>query len=911
MSDCDDVKFYAPSDMFGGNKPLDACLPGTKRSVPELRDPEEIFEQVPELKVPGAISVWNASVTKTCTEEYGDGAVGDSSIVIAGTYRDDVLIPTVVTVAEDVLDYIARNKVEVRISEELRDDTLTLERLERITNIPHPQAVVLYEHLLSVKERLTATANIIALTLLQCRWSNDQVTLTCGHLGYDQEAVAVRGEHPDAYPIVTVAANTFTSNISKEDANSKALEYAKSKLGCVYVNDPITVTCADQGFEYERSDGDGNVTVLIPNDEVPVYPGLPLRVGSYTVTKGAFASTKTKSIANEKARDFALRQLECFYVNDYTYDHCEESTARKLGVNPDKYPPVAANIVKKTPGQSVAIPQGFFTSTKSPEEANRLASQLVSYLLECCYISRPVTVECGPYTLGSDADGNPIYPKNEYGEDIIVPPSKEASPVFSMSLEAGAVVGCANDGYTQESVDKQARAMLDGVLQCYYCNTRILPSCVPDWVRQACSPGGLRVDGWPGGVYTLEVPLDINAERVDPFSENGATVKGIINPYKSVAETPARAVLEDTNSWSINASVGIEEDTVCAVEWEQTQQLAFTSSLSTIREVTENCPYVNDEVVAACAANNPYDDTPIAPTENPNNLPEVYRSYRVEGRTPENKPYIFYTEFIPADVTSYPHGEGDPVYTLSSELTSPGVGTTITVPEGTFTVTVEDVPPGDDPKSYANRMAEEFALSMLYCVFGNRYTAGSCTASPIQRPITREYLDRYAWSTGKGLSSVGLTKFSTSARTPVVVPPNVFTSKLSLEDTLDQAENFVLSLIQCTYCNDPVKASCTGDTQQLSEAYLPECSVIASSREEATAMASSMAQSMVACIDIVSIEPVVGPPGPPGPAGPAGAPGPAGPAGPTGPAGPAGKNGAPGPKGEGCGGGANCQGVYS
>lgn len=907
MSDCDDLKFYAPTDTFGGKKPLPSCLPGQKRVAPELRDPEEVYESIPELKVPGPIVVWNLPVAKTCEDKYpGEGAVGDTSIVVAGTYYEEILIPVVIEdVADDILDYIARNKVEVLLSDALREGRLTEEYLETVTNMPHTASVELYEYLKSVQERLTATATIIALTTLQCYWENDKQTLTCESLGYisheHPDGVASLGEHPDANPVVTVSAGVFSSSVSKLDANRQAIEFAKSKIGCVYINDPQTATCAEQGFEYIR---DG--VVLIPNDLVPVYPGLELRVGEYSVSKGTFSSVVSKQDANTRAKTFALRQLECFYVNDYLYTRCEDSTARNRGVNPNVSPAVEANINIKSVGQSVAIPQGFFTSTKSPEEANESAKQLADYLLECCYISKPVVVECGPYTLGTDSNGNPIYPKDAYGNDIIVQPSKEASPVFRMELPAGRVLGCADDGETQESVDATARALLDGVLQCYYCNTRILPSCVPDWVSQACN-GGLRVDDWPGGVYELEVPLDIHAERENPFAENEEDRyrRGIVNPYTKT--------WEDTNKWSINASVGMEEDTICAAEWEQTQQLAFTSSLVTIRESDETCPYVNDEFIAACAAENPYGGEVIPPTTNPNPTanPEVYSSYRFSGLTPEYKPYTFYTEFRLPDITSISAESGVATYTLSEELSSPGIGATIIVPEGTFTVTSNDVPPGDDPKAYANRLAEEFAMSVLYCVFGNRYTAGACTTAPIPRPITRAYLDRYAWSTGKGLSSTGLTKFSTSANAPVVVPPNVFTSRTSLQETLDQAENFVLSLIQCTYCNDPVSASCEGSLTQLSEAYLPACAVIASTKSEADAMARSMVQSMVACLDVISIEPVVGPVGPAGP------PGPPGPPGDPGPAGPAGLNGSQGPKGDqgpagpGCGGGANCQGVYS
>ena len=851
MSDCDEIKFYAPTDTFGGEKPLPSCLPGQKRIAPELREPEETFEEVQPLQVPGPIVVWNDPVVVNCEE----GSYGDVSVVVAGTYEENVLIPVVVEADDNVLDYIARNEVEVRISSALRDNELTEELLELHTGLPHAQAVTLYAYLVQAKKRLTSTAEIAATTALECYWKSKEVTLTC------PEGTASKGEHPDANPTVMIAAGAFSSTISQADANRKAELHARSLLGCVYVNDEYTTTCTSLGFEYE-----------IPNDTTPVYDGLPLRVGVYTVEKGTFASKTSKAEANSKAVTFAQQQLVCFYVNDPIYISCEDGTARNLGINPNEEPPRVADINNRTSGQSVYIPSGFFTSTTSPADANELAEQLADYLLECCFLSKPVTVECGPYKL---EDGS--YPKDENGDPIIVQASEEASPVFSMSLPLGQVRGCADEGYTQEIVDAQARELLEGSLQCYYCNKRILPSCVPDWVRQACN-GGIRVDGWPldDGVYSLDVPLTVDIERTNPFT--GEKRRGIVNPYTKE--------WEDINKWSINASVGMAEDTICAAEWEQTQQLAFSSGLATIRETNEDCPYINDEFIAACAAENPNDKTTIPPTENPDDLPENYSSYRVDGTTGEGKPYTFYTAFRPADVTRI---YGDRIaYTLSEELSSPGIGSTIVVPAGTFVVTSSDVPDGGDPKAYANQLAEEFALSMLYCVFGNKYTAGACSAAPIKRPITREYLDLNAWSTGKKATASWLTKYSTSTSNPVVVPPNVFTSKISLEDALDQAENFVLSLIQCTYCSAPVSASCMGDMQQLSTASLPECAVTASSRKEATALATSMVQSMVACIDPITISPGGGAQGPQGPAGPAGPQGPSG----------------------GCTNG-NCQGVYS
>jgi hypothetical protein len=129
-------------------------------------------------------------------------------------------------------------------------------------------------------------------------------------------------------------------------------------------------------------------------------------------------------------------------------------------------------------------------------------------------------------------------------------------------------------------------------------------------------------------------------------------------------------------------------------------------------------------------------------------------------------------------------------------------------------------------------------------------------------------LDEYVWVTGKGASSSGLTAFSTRESNPVTVPANMFSSDVSLEDTLNQAETFVLSLIQCMYCNGPASAKCSSDTKQLNSAYLPSCAVVASSKEEADSIAQSMVNSMLACIDIETVTPEIiiiqGEQGPPG-----------------------------------------------
>ncbi len=44
MPECDDIKFYATAETFGGEKPVPSCMPGTT-SVPDvLHEVEEQYE---------------------------------------------------------------------------------------------------------------------------------------------------------------------------------------------------------------------------------------------------------------------------------------------------------------------------------------------------------------------------------------------------------------------------------------------------------------------------------------------------------------------------------------------------------------------------------------------------------------------------------------------------------------------------------------------------------------------------------------------------------------------------------------------------------------------------------------------------------------------------------------------------
>lgn len=809
---CDPIKFYPPSDVFGGEKPVPSCLPAPERIPNELARPEETEKEPIALQVPGSLRVVNFEAVAVCPE----GSIGPAVITAAGTLVKKYYLTDYASVPSDVLNYIAVNKLEVWIEQRITDKNFTAEELADRTGLSSNTAEAILKSIRTIQDELTETALNLAQDKLICYWLNTPQIAEC-----EDPEMAHPEDHPDAVFRVIVPAGAVKSYVSQTDANNIAKRQAERGLNCFYISDPITVNC------HTRPDRPYPETEPVPNDTKPVYPGLALRVGTFHVPIGQFISKLSKEDANTKAEIFAYSYLICFYVNDPVYLACEDPDARGYGKLPPA-PAVEANIVTKTPGQSVMVPRGYITSIYSTAVATDEATRLAQSLLECCYVNRDIHVECPPYELFYE-DGTPVV--DVYGVPQTVPADQVKSPVFSYDVPAGKYISCES----QKAADDMAIQEAEGMLNCYYCNRIVLPTCVPDWVITAVTTGILLEDGT---VYKLPLPLDI---------------KGLINPYTGEPE--------DITRWSENATMGMSADMFCSGEYVQSQQIADSAGLEAIPKVDarDDCFFVNDLVLAGCA------------------VPDVYIQLGTEpGYTPSGEKYRFYSEF---PVDAYKEDR------LS--LSNPAPGTYVEVPAGTIKMTALDVPgtlPPTDPnynkeyndqlvKDYVNEIAYQMALSWLYCRVTNPLALGYCEAetSPTRQDII-EGRDWDPWIIGPGLKpKPDFAPGSNTEANPIVVQLGTFTGKTLLE-VYDKVVQFILNSLYCMYCNDPQQAECPPNLMTLSVGYVPACTFIMASKEEANAAARQLAQSMVVCADPI-YAPIQGPPGPPGQDGAPGAPG--------------------------------------
>jgi len=389
------------------------------------------------------------------------------------------------------------------VAEVLLRDTST-DRTRELTGLTRQQAAALHTLVGQQHQALLERTSQQARQELRCGHINTVVTVWCP----DQ---AIKSTDPITVPPdlqvlnpATEPAGRHQHPTSQASAQEAALASARSRLACLYGNDPVEVSCLSEGFP-----------TAIPNDEEPLPLLGEARVGSVRVEANQFFSRTGKQEANQEARAFAIQSLNCFYTNDELTLSCAQAddldgsgpAGRWDGtavLNPTEPADASAN----ERGNPVRVPSGFFKSTVSQEQADQQARQLALQALDCHFRSAPQTVTCPPYQVGS----------------VTVPPSP-TSPVMTVTVPEGAETSTTS----QQQADQRALQFATLQLQCLYCNVEIPPVCVPpevfnrpnytlplplEWFGPDWSADATR--GVPAGAYCAEDPTQpIQAARQD------------------------------------------------------------------------------------------------------------------------------------------------------------------------------------------------------------------------------------------------------------------------------------------------------------------------------------------------------------------------------------------------------------
>lgn len=756
---CSKITFYAPSGKLGGDKPIPSCIPPVVKVPEVLYKPEGTEETEPSLQIPRPIELINTEQIATCESagKYGAELVNpDAVIVPAGTFRALIVFDSVPGIQRSALDYIATNKYEADIEDLLRNGLLKVDKADYLVRLGLTKTQS--EEFIKLAEDTIAMLNKSAMTmsesLLECIWWNDEITAEC------PADAATAEQHPEAVWSYTIDAETISSYISKADANKQAQAIAEASINCLYLSYPVTADCVT------RPDAPEQGLAPVPNDgEDPVYEGLTPRRGTVELPEGAAVSSVGRADATAQAQELAYSQLVCYYINDRIEEYCltpdgEFATdARNQGVDPSTSESITVTLPSQgRTGQTVIVPRGYITSELSSKLATEEAKILAQSLLECCYMNNEIVLTCPPYKyiVYDEETGEP------YSQEIPATKTTDDPNEYSITIPKGSLISCTS----QEDVNAQAISIAESSLICNYCNLKVLPVCVPEWVRQAAS-GGIMLDHaasipvWnavtekyvyknlsEGDIYTIDLPLG-----------------------QEIYYNPVTRKEESVTTWSEDATIGAAAGEFCSASYEQSQQVADSTSelqVSVIYKKTrDNCTYTNDLLIAGCNFADPYTGATGS-----GNLKVQY----LTGKNPETgEVYFLYRENTDPKLAGVP---GRDYNTLDPKsFSSPAIGSYITIPAGTISITAEDVPssyegPSDIPseswgdavpdeegnllepdtesdtvpypglsgalaeeqriKTYANALALEMAKSMIDCVYINYYMSATCASNAVQ-----------------------------------------------------------------------------------------------------------------------------------------------------------------------------------
>lgn len=193
----------------------------------------------------------------------------------------------------------------------------------------------------AAQSSVNATALNAALSRLNCRWENVEVTENCGGDSIGSS--------------VTISAGSFRSDVSQEDADTQARNAAQAQLDCYWENHEVTLYCSH--------DAD-NVPAVEESGRNPIV-----------ISSGTYRSRISQADADTIANAAAQERLDCYWENQTVSRSCSPD-AQLNGANP------------------VVIEAGSVTSAVSRSDANSIAAAQADSALFCIYANDRIVGTC-------------------------------------------------------------------------------------------------------------------------------------------------------------------------------------------------------------------------------------------------------------------------------------------------------------------------------------------------------------------------------------------------------------------------------------------------------------------------------------------------------------------------------------
>ena len=692
-NDCE-VPLPLPTPAALPARPGEPCSPAPAPiTVPRYAPTSEPAAPT-EFVALGPVGISGGPVTVTCSEIVANSQfIGDPVTLSDGSIlRQEFFWTEVPGITEAQLNYIARLPAEQRdplgelyvVNGVVVSDTLDLSEISNRFQLLLSQAQAVQARVYELAIISWEATRGLALSLLDCFWYNEEQSATCvGNAIESFEGVTYA-------PSATIAAATFKSSVSLEEANSIALAAATSNLSCAWLNVEQVAICSEQDglsgeqvSDYETDQAEfPAVEVFFEGETAEITRAL-----SVTAAEGTILSTSSQRDANLRALIIAQLGLNCFFT-ETAEAHCvaEETVASEQ-----------SDVFTLTKGKNVVVPRGLLTSTQSKAEALDLATSLAESLLLCFWLNREVRYAC------DDKDSDPTQPlqvakhrtsgltpypgpeerSNKDGVEIYATSLEHtikmlASPLRSTSYAVTVEAGAFQSELSQIEADELAAVFALTQLACSYCNPRINPVCVPTDI-DGYLPSPFPAESDP---TTMELPLDVTLIDSTWSIDATAGVPGIVYVEGAAPGDP----------WIPNSGFFDETEEspvktlLCSIDPFESVAVADIGGMVPIIRLSpasrnDNCQYSNDVFHAACREE---DLAPVGGLSATNLIPTT----------------AGYNEYF--SYNSFP------------------TGSYITIPAGSFTAA---------SKVTANALAAVAAEAMLECFFESPELVVYCGAT--------------------------------------------------------------------------------------------------------------------------------------------------------------------------------------
>jgi hypothetical protein len=525
--------------------------------------------------------------------------------------------------------------------------------VQDITKLTESQTIELMGAINSTKFFINTLAVEQARNSLVCQTYNDGQYASCTSSAYFGSSAAVPASLKPYSVTAAASTGAFVVNFNlqsstgdqaaftllnipsltaaKEQADALASSYAERQLRCVFANDLQEATCHTGAGSSLNNLG---YLYPVPNDTLPVLPGLDPRIGYASVTATTIFSNISKEAANSSASTVARTQLSCYFPNEDVFSVCPTAGVASSYPLLGKYSTINWSATEDSVSilnSSLSVSDFNYNtrivfSSTSATAPGGIVYNTIYYSATAASISGGVAIKLNSQT-GSHID----YETGSTAYLVNITNSSSSITGIDTSVFADYTSGkyayilrgriIQNDISASVTASTQlAASIVPSLLDCYWVNAATSATCLSSSFT-GVDGNGYTIPASPttSPVYSFTIPygnIISYVSQLDADTLAAQQAEATLQCYycnvrvdpmctpEAPASYPDSALPLDPNDfipncWSINATSGMPPNSICDIFGAGAQNTAITISSIPLRDkkiAEEVCCYESEPV---------------------------------------------------------------------------------------------------------------------------------------------------------------------------------------------------------------------------------------------------------------------------------------------------------------------------